>query len=437
MTQQNTPSIDMNTVISDSKTETKKETAGKMSKTLILTLAAVFALTPFTIDSYLPAMPTMAKAMDVDISLMSVTVSLYIFGLAIGQLIGGPLSDKKGRSYAMIAGLAVFAIASLLLTTATQIEILWFWRVIQAIGGGMAVVGVPATIRDTCSGKEAAKLFSLIALIMMIAPSIAPTVGTIIMSLADWRWIFYTLAIMAVLVAILVTCFMPKATKKVEVTLLKDPSAIDSSAQEAADKQADEAQPKIGLLSVFSEKRALGFMVAQAFAYSVMMIFLTNASMMYMEVFGQTAHQFSLLFFANICGLVVVNRANSFLLARFEPALLLKAFLSLQVVGGIILVTASVLIPDALYVAVAGFVIAISANGAVISNASACFMKSFGRNAGSASAVLGATQYTVGGTVSALSAFISMGSVLPVVITMLLSSVIALSGAVLAGRYSR
>ncbi|PKH06129.1 multidrug effflux MFS transporter [Moritella sp. Urea-trap-13] len=427
MTQNNTPSIVMNEVTSGSKTNTthkehteSTDTAGKMSKTLILTLAAVFALTPFTIDSYLPAMPTMAKAMGVDISLMSVTVSLYIFGLAIGQLIGGPLSDKKGRGFAMITGLAIFAIASLLLTTAAQIEVLWLWRVVQAIGGGMAVVGVPATIRDTCSGKEAAKLFSLIALIMMIAPSIAPTVGTIIMTVADWRWIFYGLAIIAVLVAILVMCFMPKATNKVEVTL-----------------QPGEIKQKIGLLSVFSEKRALGFMVAQAFAYSVMMIFLTNASMMYMEVFGQTPQQFSVLFFANICGLVVVNRGNSFLLAKFEPEALLKAFLSLQVLGGIILVTASVMVPDALYVTVAGFVIAISANGAVISNASACFMKRFGRNAGSASAVLGAAQYTVGGTVSALSAFISMGSVQPVVIIMLISSITALTGATIAARYSR
>ncbi|QUM89113.1 multidrug effflux MFS transporter [Moritella sp. 36] len=415
MTQSNGSSL----ATSEIKIDTIDNT-GKMNKTLIVTLAAVFALTPFTIDSYLPAMPTMANAMGVDISLMSVTVSLYIFGLAIGQLIGGPLSDKKGRGFAMIAGLAVFAVASILLTTANQIEVLWLWRVLQAIGGGMAVVGVPATIRDTTSGKEAAKLFSLIALIMMIAPSIAPTVGTIIMSLADWRWIFYTLAIMAVLVAILVMCFMPEPTEKVTL-----------------EPVSSEIQQKFGLLSVFSEKRALGFMVAQAFAYSVMMIFLTNASMMYMEVFGQTPKQFSMLFFANICGLVVVNRANTFLLSRFEPEALLKAFLSLQVFGGIILVTASVLVPDALYVAAVGFVIAISANGAVISNSSACFMKSFGRNAGSASAVLGATQYTIGGTVSALSAFISLGSVQPVVIMMLLSSMIALTGATIAAAYSR
>ena len=284
----------------------------------------------------------------------------------------------------------------------------------------MAVVGVPATIRDTTSGKESAKLFSLIALIMMIAPSIAPTVGTIIMSIADWRWIFYVLALMAMFVAILVMRFMPKQTKLSKPVL-----------------QASEVQKKSGLLSVFSEKRALGFMVAQAFAYSVMMIFLTNASMMYMEVYGQTAQQFSLLFFANICGLVVVNRTNTFLLARFEPETLLKSFLCLQVVGGIILVAASVVIPDSLYITVAGFVIAIAANGAIMSNASACFMKTFGHNAGSASAVLGATQYTVGGIVSALSAFMSAGSVQVVVIMVLLSSITALIGATIAAKLTR
>jgi len=102
-----------------------------------------------------------------------------------------------------------------------------------------------------------------------------------------------------------------------------------------------------------------------------------------------------------------------------------------------IVVVASVVIPDALYVFVAGFVIAIAANGAVLSNASACFMKHFGHNSGSASAVLGATQYTVGGTISAFSAFISMGSIQPVVIVLLVSSIIALTGAIIAANYAR
>lgn len=360
----------------------------------------------------------MATAMDVDISMLSVTVSLYVLGLAVGQLIGGPLSDKKGRRPVMAVGLVIFAVGSLLITTSIHIESLWLWRFIQAIGGGIAVVGVPATIRDNTSGKESAKLFSLIALIMMIAPSIAPTIGTLILRMAGWQWIFHLTSVLALCVAVLVMQFIPKrkASKSVEMTT-----------EESTTKKG-------GLLAVFKEKQALGYMLAQAFAYSVLMTFVTNASMIYMTVFKVTPEHFSVLFIANICGLVTINRLNTLLLRWYEPAQLLKAFLLMQVTGGLILLTASIAAPGNLHIAVIGFVIAIAANGGTMSNASACFLKYHGHNAGSASAVLGAVQYTVGAAISASAAFISMGRVQPVVIVMLLSSLIALTGAVIASR---
>lgn len=389
-----------------------------ISKTLILTLASVFAISPFAIDSYLPAMPTMALDMQVDISMMSVTVSLYVLGLAVGQLIGGPLSDRQGRRFVMALGLGIFAIGSALLTTSTTIEILWLWRFVQAIGGGMAVVGVPAVIRDNSSGKESAKLFSLIALIMMIAPSIAPTAGTLILTMAGWHWIFYFLAVFAIAVIGLVMLFIPPRTVHVRAKI------TDSNTK----------SKQYGLLSVFKEKRALGFMLAQAFAYAVMMTFLTNASMIYMEVFGVSAEHFSLLFAANICGLVTINRLNTLLLRWYDPAALLKHFLLMQVIGGLVLVASVVIAPDQLYFAVTGFVISIAACGGIMANASACFLKFYEHNAGSASAVLGAIQYTVGAAVSALAAFISMGMLQPVVIVMLLSSMLALLAAVIADK---
>ncbi len=390
-----------------------------VSRALILTLAAVFAISPFAIDSYLPAMPAMARSMNVDIALVSVTVSLYLLGLGVGQLIGGPLSDKKGRRLVMALGLGIFALGSVLLTTSPYIEILWFWRIVQAVGGGMALVGVPATIRDNTSGKESARLFSLIALIMMIAPSIAPTVGTLILTQAGWRWIFYFLAVLAILVTGLVMLFIP--SKKVSI-------------EEAGSKPSAK---ECGLLPVFKEKRALGFMVAQSFGYAVMMTFLANASMIYMEDFGVSPEHFSVLFLANIAGLITVNRLNTFLLRWHEPATLLKGFLLMQVTGGLILIASSIIAPDMLYFAVTGFVITIAANGGIMSNASACFLKFFGHNAGSASAVLGAVQYAVGAAISACSAFISMGKPQPVMIVMLLTSAVALTGAVMADKRDR
>lgn len=391
-------------------------TNNKITKTQLLTLAAVFAISPFAIDSYLPAIPSMALGMNVDISLLSVTVSLYVFGLAIGQLIGGPLSDKKGRGVIMAFGLAIFAVASLLLTTGNDIFTLWLWRFVQAIGGGIAVVGVPAIIRDRATGKEAAKLYSLIALIMMIAPSIAPTVGTLILKMADWQWIFYLLAVLALSVAAAVLLSFP---------------------QQRIKKQHKVDPMKGGLLAVFKEKKAIGFMVAQAFAYATMMTYITNASMLYMTVYDVTTEHFSMLFIANVCGLVTINRLNSLLLRWYEPVFLLKLFLLLQLTGGAILISAAILAPDNLYLAATGFVIAIGANGGITSNSSACFLKFFGHNAGSASAVLGAVQYTVGASVSAAAAFISMGMLWPVAVVMLLSSLLALSGAIVASNKTR
>lgn len=393
-----------------------KQKTQTITKTLVLTLSGICTISPFAIDSYLPALPTMAASMNVDISMLSVTVSLYMLGLAVGQLLGGPLSDRNGRRPVMVLGLSTFAVASALLTTSASIEMLWLWRTVQAIGGGIALVGVPATIRDNANGKEAAKLFSLVALITMVAPSIAPTVGTLILSYAGWKWIFYFLAVVAILVIGLAVTFIPSTAVAVKT---KKPKSKG-----------------LGFIEVFKEKRAIGYMVAQAFAYSVMMIFLTNASMIYMGIFGVSAEHFSLLFAANIVGLIAMNRLNTFLLRWFEPENLLKGFLFMQVFGGLILIISTLVAPEQLYFAVSGFVIAIGANGGIQANASACFLKFYGNNAGTAAAVIGAVQCVVGASVGACATFISMGMVQPVVIMMLLSSMIALLGAVIGNKRS-
>lgn len=400
-------------------TNIKKNTISKM---LIITLSCIYAVSPFAIDSYLPALPTIANEMSVDISMLSITVSLYILGLAIGQLIGGPLSDKHGRLPIMVLGLSVFAVASLLLTTSTNISVLWGWRVLQAIGGGIAIVGVPATIRDIADGKEAAKLFALVALIMMVAPSIAPSIGNMILSHHSWHWIFYFTATVSLFAIVMAVKFIPhqsvKSKIKAGITPVKRGKGIK-------------------FIDVFKHKHAAGYMIAQAFAFAVMITFVTNSAMIYMGVFDVSADTFSKLFALNIVGLVVINRLNTFLLNRFEPSTLLRFFVSMQVLGGILLVASSFFVPKSLPFTVAAFVMTISANGGIIANSNACFLKYFGKDAGTASAVLGAFQCATGATVSAFAAFISMGQLLPVVILMLIASSIALAGVIYSNRQAR
>ncbi|RWX54688.1 multidrug effflux MFS transporter [Photobacterium chitinilyticum] len=382
----------------------------KMSTSLIMLLAAVFAMSPFAIDSYLPAIPAMAADLNIETSMVSVTVSIYVLGMAIGQLFGGPLSDRFGRRPIMVAGLLIFSVGSLLIASAESMEMLWSWRVIQSIGGGVAVVGVPATIRDNAEGKEAARLFSLVALIMMLAPSIAPTVGTIVLKTLGWPSIFIILSVVAVVVAVGAAVVMPKAEK---VTKQKKSG---------------------GYISVIKERRALGYLLAQAFGYAVLMTFITNAPFAYIEHFEVTVELFSGLFIVNVVGIVIVNRANSLLLRVYEPAILLKAFLGMQLIGGVTLVGSMIIAPENLWFAVVGFVISIAANGGIMSNSSACFMRFFANSAGVASALLGAVQYGVGAAVSALAAMLSVDTLWPMILAMLVSTLIALTGAFVSSR---
>ncbi|RBW41733.1 Bcr/CflA family drug resistance efflux transporter [Psychromonas sp. B3M02] len=375
-----------------------------ISTSLLLLLAGISALTPFATDGYLSAIPIMAKDLNTDISMIAVTVSLYIFGLAIGQLVGGPLSDKFGRKSIILVGLIIFTIGSFAIPYAHSLEMLWIARTIQALGGGVAVVGVPAIIRDNTQGKDSARLFSLIMLITMLAPSIAPSVGTLILKLANWGWIFTSLAIVGAVVTVATLLIMPTEVK------------------------AKQTIKNGGYLSVFKERRALGYLFAQGFSFSVLMTFLANAPFAYMAHFGVSETFFSGLLIFNVMGVAIVNRINTYLLHRYEPHQLLKGFLIVQLVGAIILIVATSLFPESLWFTVLGFVAITATMGGVIPNSSACFMNFFGKNAGVAAATLGATQYMLGAGVSALAALLSHDSLWPIVSIMTVATVIAYVG---------
>ncbi|GAL11584.1 multidrug resistance transporter Bcr/CflA family [Vibrio astriarenae] len=379
-----------------------------VSKTLVALLAAVFAMTPFAIDSYLPAIPTIADELNVGTAMVSITVSIYVFGLAIGQLIGGPLSDRFGRMKIMVMGLVIFAGCSLMLANSSSIESFWLWRILQSLGGGIAVVGVPATIRDNTEGKESAKLFALIALISMIAPSIAPTVGTTIMKLSSWHWIFIVSAVFALLVALAATKVLPKPK---------------SSAQH---KQA------VSYRQVFRTKQGQGYLISQSFSFSVLMTFIANGAFIYMIHFGVSPEEFSALFLVNVLGVALINRLNSFLLNTHAPEVLLVRFISMQVVGTVVLLLSQLVAPDNLSFALVGFIITISANGGIMANSNASFLKHFRKGAGVASAALGATQFFTAASISALAAVLSAHSLWPVVLIMFVSASVSLRGALKA-----
>src|SRR5690606_22548127 len=161
---------------------------------LALVLAVAVALGPFALDAYLPAFPAIAATLGVALGDVGLTLSVYVIGLAAGQIIGGPLSDRYGRRPIMYGGLAVFVLGSVLVALSNALSLMLVARGVQAFGGGWVAVCVPAIVRDRVSGNEAARLFSLIALIMFIAPALAPSLGTLLLHWGGWQAVFLYLA---------------------------------------------------------------------------------------------------------------------------------------------------------------------------------------------------------------------------------------------------
>ncbi|MDG9671281.1 multidrug effflux MFS transporter [Hahella sp. CR1] len=366
-------------------------------------LAMAVALGPFAIDTYLPAFPDIAKAIGADIHDVSLSISVYILGLAIGQLIGGPLSDRLGRSRIMLTGLAVFLFSCLMLSQSESLASLLIWRFTQAFGGGWCAVSVPAIIRDRTEGQETAKLFSLIGLIMIAAPAIAPTLGSTILAFADWRWIFLFLALYTgvVIVTLWFSLF--------------------------ADAPPHSPPPKRNVLADYLEilknTAALRFIFIQSLGFSVMLTFLTHASFIYQEWFGLSEFAFSLLFAGNIAVMALMSMANRALLTWVESAQLLRLAVWLQTFG-VILLIAIVFFYPSLYLFAPALMLSVGSLGAAMPNGSACFIQFFKSNSGTASALMGALQFTISGAISALSSALSDGTLVPIVAVMLMCALL-------------
>ncbi|MCK9563673.1 MAG: MFS transporter, partial [Bacteroidales bacterium] len=252
---------------------------------LLLTLALTMMLGPFALDTYLPAFPAMASTLGVGQQDIAVTVSVYIFALALGQLVGGALSDRYGRRNILISGLLLASVAALLQAWADNLTLLMVGRTLQAFGAGWALVSVPALVRDRVAGQQAAKLFSLLGLIMVVAPALAPAVGSALLKLGSWRLIFLFLAIYSILMIPLAAATLPRGQ---------------------AAPAGGEGRGRTNLLSpllasyaaVLGNTRALPYILWQTGSFTVMMLFITHASFIYQIHFAQSADAFALLFAA-------------------------------------------------------------------------------------------------------------------------------------------
>jgi DHA1 family bicyclomycin/chloramphenicol resistance-like MFS transporter len=351
---------------------------------LALTLGAFVAVGPLTIDMYLPALPTIREDLSTTSAAVQLTLTGTLVGLALGQLVVGPLSDALGRRRPMLAGVALHVLASLLVLVAPTIEILGALRVLQGIGTAAAGVVAMAIVRDLFEGRAAATMLSRLFLVMGVAPVLAPTIGGEILRFTSWRGVFALLAAYGVLLLV-VGRFALRETLPPE---RRQHDGIAGTRRTYA--------------TLFRDRSFVGLVVVAGLTMAALFTYVSGSSFVYQREFGLDEQQFGLLFGAGAAFLIAATQLNPVLLRWWSPAqILMTATVGGTAAGVVLLLFASTSTGGLPAVAVPLWAILFAA-GLALPNAPALALSRYGDSAGSAAAMLGAVQFGVGALVSPL-----------------------------------
>ncbi len=263
-----------------------------------LVLGAFVALGPLTIDLYLPALPTIATDLMTTDAAVQLTLTGTFAGLALGQLVLGPLSDAVGRRKPLLAGTALHVLASLLILLAPTVEVLGVLRVLQGIGSAAGAVVALAVVRDLYSGRAAASLLSRLFLVIGVAPVLAPTLGGELLRFTSWRGLFVVLAVVGTASLVAVALTLPETLDPEH----RHPLRLRRTVVDYGRLFRDRAF--VGLVLV------AGLVIAGLFSY------VSGASFVYQDQFGLDEQQFGLLFGAGAVFLIGTTQFNPVLLRR-------------------------------------------------------------------------------------------------------------------------
>jgi len=350
---------------------------------LVLILGALSAFAPLSIDMYLPALPALGRDFGTGASQVQLTLSSCLLGLALGQLIAGPVSDALGRRRPLLVGVAAYAAASLLCVVAPSVGALILLRFVQGLGGAAGIVISRAIVRDLHAGVAAVRFFSLLTLVNGLAPILAPIIGAQLLRGASWRGVFVALAVIGSLL------LLAAATGLTETLAPGDRRAGGVSATLATFRQ------------LLADRLFVGYALSSGLAFAAMFAYISGSPFVLQGIYGVSPQLFSVLFGANALGLVIVSQVNGRLVGRVSMRRLLAVGLVATAGGG-----AALLAVVAAGVGLAGVLpalfVVVSSLGVVLPNATALALSGQPSTAGSASALLGVLQYSVGAAVAPL-----------------------------------
>jgi MFS transporter, DHA1 family, multidrug resistance protein len=362
---------------------------------LILILGLLSAIGPFSIDTYLSGFPIIAADLNVTVDAVSYSLSSFFIGISLGQLIYGPLLDRFGRKKPLVVGLVIYVIASLGCAFARSIELLIAFRFLQALGGCVGMVAPRAIVRDSFPVSESAKIFSTLILILGVSPIIAPTVGSYLITTFGWQSVFYVQSLMGFLL-LLAVMFLLHESKQPDPTYSLKPAPILAS-----------------FLYVFKTPQFFIYTFATSLVSAGVYAYLSGSPFIFMKIYNVTEQQYGWIFGFLAAGLILSSQVNNLMLRRYTCEQIIKTVLSLQAVICVVLCLSSLMDWLNLYNTIGLIFLFLFCQGFSFPNASALSMAPFKKEAGTASALMGAIQMGFGSLAAALVGFLSNGTSLP------------------------
>lgn len=387
----------------------------RLTPALISLIALLSAVAPLGIDLYLPAFTDMAHEFNTTPAAVQLTLTTFLIGLALGQLCFGPWSDHSGRRAPLFIGLSVYAIAGVVTVFAPNIGVLIVARAIQGFSGASGMVIGRAMISDLTSGKRAASAFSLIQVVIGVAPVIAPLVGSTLAISIGWRGLLSIVATIGI-IGLVASLIIVKETLPMERRAAARASTTNVQIEKSPDITTGQG--------IRRNRKFWGFTFAMAFGFSVMMTYISASPFIYQTVIGLTHLEYGVAFGINGVGLIATSSLAVRLIQRHSTAHVLGLGILLALVASIVFVALTLLpVPPVTYVV--PIFVAIASIGFILGNAVALAMSAVTNNMGLASALLGCIQFGMGAAVSPLSSLAGAHNPVPTAAIMTICAIAA------------
>ena len=374
---------------------------------LAVILGSLTGMGPLAIDTYLPALPTIARELATGMPTVQVSLSIYFVGIALGQALYGPLSDRVGRKLALYVGLMLFIAGSLGCALAPGVRPLIAFRFVQALGGCAPLVVPRAIVRDLFDARGSVRMLSVLMLVMGLAPILSPLLGGQLLLHFGWRSIFWVHA--SIGGALLVTVFL--------------------FLRESLPAERRVRQPVFAVLATYSgllhDRTYMGYVLCGSFTFGGLLAYISGSAFVFIELFHVPPERFGYYFGANAFGIIVCSQINRALARTHDARSILNRVLFVTLTASVLLIAdaytglggfAGLLVPLFFFIAVHGF---------VSPNSTALAMAPHGRVAGTASALMGTVQFVLGATAGSLIGAFANGTVMPFAIVVGMCGVFA------------